>query len=137
MEATKAGGAPKTESREAGVFVIPLLRKILAKCENEFAAGEEGWMFRGETFLGPLDNLSRQEIPRYTDGAWFGWHAFRRGLATRLNEAGVNDKDIPSILLHADVFTTQAFYILPSRERAEMGLKKLGRTLRTKYGIKG
>jgi len=118
--------------------VIPLLRKILAKYKKEFPPGEEDWIFRGEKFLRPLDldNLSRREIPQYINGAWFGWHAFRRGLGTRLNEAGVDDKDIQSILRHADVSTTQAFYILPNRERAEAGLKKLDKTLRTKYGIK-
>ncbi len=31
-----------------------------------------------------------------------GWHAFRRGLGTRLNEAGVDDTEIQSILRHAD-----------------------------------
>ena len=80
---------------------------------------------------------SRREIPQYINGAWFGWHAFRRGLGTRLNEAGVNDKDIQSILRHADVSTTMAYYILPNLERAKAGLKKLDKTLRTKYGIKG
>jgi integrase len=117
-------GAPKTEAREAGVFVIPVLRKILAKYKNDFPTGEEGWVFRGEKFLRPLDldNLSRREIPKFVNGAWFGWHAFRRGLGTRLNEAGVNDKDIQSILRHADVSTTQAYYILPNHERAEAGM---------------
>jgi len=131
-------GAPKTEAREAGVFVIPLLRRILEKYKKDFPPGEEGWIFRGEKFLRPLDldNLSRREIPQYINGAWFGWHAFRRGLGTRLNEADVDDKDIQSILRHADVSTTQAFYILPNRERAEAGLKKLDKTLRRKYGIK-
>ena len=131
-------GAPKTEAREAGVFVIPLLRKILAEYKKDFPPGEEDWVFRGDKFLRPLDldNLSRREIPQYIDGAWFGWHAFRRGLGTRLNEADVDDKDIQSILRHADVSTTQAFYILPNRERAEAGLKKLDKTLRRKYGIK-
>jgi hypothetical protein len=33
--------------------------------------------------------------------------------------------------------TTQAFYILPNRERAEAALRKLDKTLRPKYGIKG
>ena len=82
------------------------------------------------------DNLSRRDIPQYINGAWFGWYAFRRGLGTRLNEAGVDDKVIQSILRHADISTTQAFYILPSRERAEAGMKKLDKTLRSKYGIK-
>ena len=64
-------GAPKTEARETGVFVIPLLRKILAKYKNDFPAGKDGWMFRGEKFLRPLDldNLSRREIPQHINGA--------------------------------------------------------------------
>jgi integrase len=132
-------GATKTEAREAGIFVIPLLGKILVKYKKAFPIGKEGWMFRGEKLLRPLDldNLSRREIPQYINGAWFGWHAFRRGLGTRLNEAGVDDKEIQSILRHADISTTQAYYILPNRKRAEAGLKKLGRVARKKYGIKG
>jgi len=81
-------GAAKTEAREAGVFVVPLLQKILKKYKENFPAGEEGWIFRGEKFMRPLDldNLSRREIPQYINGAWFGWHAFRRGLGTRLTK---------------------------------------------------
>ena len=62
--------------------MIPILRKILAKYEMEFPPTEEGWIFRGEKFMRPLDldNLSRREIPQYMNGAWFGWHVFRRGL---------------------------------------------------------
>jgi integrase len=95
-------------------------------------------MFRGEKMLRPLDldNLSRRDIPQHINGAWFGWHAFRRGLGTRLNAANVDDKTIQIILRHADVSTTQAFYILPNHERAEAGLRKLDKTLRSKYGIK-
>ena len=84
-----------------------------------------------------LDNLSRRDIPQYINGAWFGWHAFRRGLGTRLNEAGVDDTGIQSILRHADFQPRKYFYILPNRERAEAGLRKLDKTLRTKYGIRG
>jgi site-specific recombinase XerD len=54
-----------------------------------------------------------------------------------LNEAGVDDKDIQSILRYADVSTTQAYYVLPNRERAQAGMMKLDKTLRIKYGIKG
>jgi integrase len=131
-------GAPKTEAREAGVFVVPVLQKILAKYKTAFPSLGEGWMFRGEKMLRPLDldNLSRRDIPQHINGAWFGWHAFRRGLGTRLNAANVDDKTIQTILRHADVSTTQAFYILPNHERAEAGLRKLDKTLRSKYGIK-
>ena len=131
-------GAPKTEAREAGVYVIPLLRKILAKYKSAYPLIGEGRIFRGEKKLKSLhlENLARRDIPRYIKDGWFGWHAFRRGLGTRLNKMGVDDKEIQSILKHADISTTQAFYILPNRERAEASLKRLDKTLRTKYGIK-
>ena len=131
-------GDTKTEARESGVYVIPLLRKILSKYQKQFPPIGDDWIFRGEKLHHPLDldNLSRRDIPQYINGAWFGWHAFRRGLGTRLNDLGVDDKNIQSILRHANVSTTQTFYILPNRERAEAGMRKLDKTLRTKYGIK-
>jgi len=131
-------GAPKTEAREAGVFVLPVLQKILAKYRAAFPSVAEGWMFRGEKMHKPLDldNLSRRDIPQFINGAWFGWHAFRRGLATRLNDMGIDDKHIQAILRHADISTTQAYYIKSTRESAEAAMKKFGKTLREKYGIK-
>lgn len=47
---------------------------------------------------------------------WKGWHAYRRGLATKLHELGIPDKVIQAILRHEDVKTTQRSYIktLPS-----------------------
>jgi len=70
------------------------------------------------------------------NGAWFGWHAVRRGLGTRLNKMGVDDQKIQSILRHADISTTQAYYILPNLDRAKAGLKKLGAVAQKRYGIK-
>lgn len=130
-------GAPKTEAREASVYVTPLLRKLLTKYKQEFAPVGQGWVFRGERG-GPLnlDNLSRRDIPKHINGAWFGWHAFRRGLGTRLNEAGVDDKTIQSILRHADVSTTQAYYIKPDHAGGQRGLRKLGEAVQKKYKIK-
>lgn len=94
---------------------FPDAQEDSAKYRKDFPPGEVGWIFRGEKFLRLLilNNLSRRESPQYINGAWFGWHAFRRGLGTRLNEAGVDDEDIQSMLRHADVSTTQASYILP------------------------
>jgi integrase len=131
-------GSTKTDAREANVYVVPMLQKILAKYKTEFPKVGEGWIFRGEKLLRPLDldNLSRRDIPQFINGAWFGWHAFRRGLGTRLNEMGMDDKEIQAILRHADISTTQAYYILPNLERAKAGLKKLGAVAQKKYGIK-
>lgn len=131
-------GAPKTEARETGVYVVPLLRKMLAAYKSSVKVKcDGGWVFSGEK-RGPLnlDNLSRRDIPQYINGAWFGWHAFRRGLGTRLNEAGVDDKTIQSILRHADVSTTMAYYVQPDRSAGERGLRKLSAVLQKKYKIK-
>jgi integrase len=45
--------------------------------------------------------------------AWHGWHAFRRGLATNLNDLGALDLTIQRILRHSDVTTTRKSYIKP------------------------
>jgi integrase len=48
-------GTPKTEAREDGVYVVPVLRKIIAKYKKDFPPMGDGWMFRGEKLLRPLD----------------------------------------------------------------------------------
>jgi hypothetical protein len=47
-----------------------------------YAPVEGGGMFYGSKEKKPIDmdDLSRREIPQYINGAWRGWHAFRRGL---------------------------------------------------------
>jgi integrase len=128
-------GAPKTEARETPVHVLPDLAKILKTYKELFPPVGEGWIFRGERDFKPLnlDNLSRRDIPDYINGAWFGWHAFRRGLGTRLNEAGVDANTIQEILRHSDVSTTMAYYILPDPKRAAAGLEKFGSMMKRKY----
>jgi len=42
---------------------------------------------------------------------WHGWHAFRRGVATTLNDLGVDDKDIQDIMSHSDIRLTQNIYM--------------------------
>jgi hypothetical protein len=93
--------------------------------------------FRGEGFMRSLDldNLWGREIPKFINGAWLGemHSATRQTMERRWRERQGQSK---SILRHADASTTPAYYILPSHERAQAGMKKLDKTLRTKYGIK-
>jgi integrase len=56
---------------------------------------------------------------------WHGWHAFRRGLGTNLHRLGVPDKTIQAILRHANVSTTQTFYIKSISEDAVAAMEKL------------
>jgi integrase len=133
-------GAPKTEAREAGVPVAPLLREILTKykADKNFPPVDDDWMFYGQKEKKPIDmdNLSRREIPQFIDGAWYGWHSFRRGLGTRLSDMGMSATDIQSILRHSNISTTLAHYVFPNQVKAKAGLRKLTETIRKKYGIK-
>jgi integrase len=133
-------GEPKTEAKEAGVPVAPLLREILAKykANKDFPKVEGDWMFYGQKEKKPIDmdNLSRRDIPQFINGAWFGWHAFRRGLGTRLNDMGVSGVDIQKILRHANIATTLGYYVFANPDKTKAGLKKLTETVRKKYKVK-
>jgi hypothetical protein len=50
------------------------IQEILAKYKTQFPPVGDGWIFRGEKMLRPLDldNLSRRVIPHFINGAWFG-----------------------------------------------------------------
>lgn len=124
-------GALKTQAREAAIPVIPQLREILDVYKQQFPPNGNDWVFRGEKLGRPLDlnNVSRRDIPSIMPGAWRGWHAFRRGLGTRLNDLGVDAKTIQAVLRHANVSTTQAYYILPDKTRAQAGMDKLSKVL--------
>jgi integrase len=68
-----------------------------------------------------IPTLAKAKIP------WHGWHGFRRGLATNLNNLGVDDSVIQAILRHASVAVTQKHYILTTSPQAEEAMKKLGK----------
>ena len=50
--------------------------------------------------------------------------------------AALDDKTIQSILRHADISTTMAYYVQPNREAGRCGLKKLTDVMLKKYKIK-
>jgi integrase len=88
-----------------------------------------------------LRNRARPARIRRGDAA--GLKAFfellrRKGqIATTLTTWASDETGAPqSILRHADVSTTPAYYILPKHERAQAGMKKLENTLKAKYNIK-
>ncbi len=87
------------------------------------------------------------EFDRYTDRAeqrsqssdfacvekgrvpWFGYHALRRGLATNLHDAGVNDLTIQRILRHSDVSATRRAYIKRLPQQATDAMEKIQRAM--------
>jgi integrase len=61
-----------------------------------------------------LKNLVKRVILPALEGTgvdWSGWHGFRRGLATVLHAAGVDDRTISTICRHSNVAITQQLYI--------------------------
>jgi integrase len=60
---------------------------------------------------------------------WHGWHAARRGLGTNLYRLGVPEKTIQAILRHANVSTTNTFYIKSAADDMRAGMAKLERLL--------
>jgi hypothetical protein len=56
---------------------------------------------------------------------WHGWHAARRGLGTNLYRLGVPEKTIQAILRHANVSTTNTYYIKSAAEDTRIAMAKL------------
>lgn len=58
---------------------------------------------------------------------WQGWHAARRGLGTNLYRLGVPEKTIQAILRHANVSTTNTYYIKSAADDTRAAMAKLER----------
>lgn len=121
-------GETKTQESEAPVPCIPLLQKALAAHRKRQPESE--YVFAGERCHRPLNlaNLVRRDIVPALEGAglaWRGWHAFRRGLSSALNELGVDDSVIQQILRHSDVQTTQRHYIKTTSKQVQEAMTTL------------
>lgn len=118
----------KTPASAAPVPVLPVLKKAL-DAHKKRSLGE--FIFSGGTGRPlVLMNVTRRTIiPKLAKAkiAWHGWHGFRRGLATNLNDLGVDDSVIQAILRHASVAVTQKHYIKTASPQAEAAMKKLGK----------
>ena len=112
----------------------PPFAKLLEEHRNGHS--QDGFIFAGEKMGRPLNlaNLARRVIvPKLKEAGveWFGWHGFRRGLASNLYELGVPDKTIQAILRHANVKTTMDIYVKARPEASEAAMRKLEKTLKT------
>jgi integrase len=86
--------------------LIPALRDILDE-------------YRGERIIGRLFDVDLQKLGVSTirpiaDALgleWFGFHAFRRGIATNLYSLGASDKTVQRVRRHAKADVTREKYI--------------------------
>jgi len=106
---------PKTRASAQAVPVIRQLAEIL----NEYRASNgnpcDGVMFHhGGSEPLDLDKLALRVARPVVEGiglVWYGWHGFRRGIASNLYELGANEKIVQRILRHAKPHVTKDRYI--------------------------
>ncbi len=109
--------------------MIAQLKLFLDRYRASTGNPAEGFIFRnlcGNPLN--LDLLAREVIRPIFEAEkipWYGWHAFRRGLATNLHRLGVSDKVIQQILRHANVTSTINIYVKMVTRDAEEAMKRL------------
>jgi integrase len=120
--------APKTRASQDAVPVIPSLRSKLDLCRPRCGNPTSGLMFPGGSNapLDPsnLDRTIRRELKK-AGIPWLRFHAFRRGVATNLHDAGVNDLTIQRVLRHSDPSTTRRSYIKRLPQQATDAMSKM------------
>jgi integrase len=128
-------GVPKTLASAAPVPVLPILARALA--EHRARSRRDGFIFAaGNGAPLNLDNLARRVIrPALLKigVAWYGWHSFRRGLATNLYRLGVADKSIQAILRHESVVTTLGHYVKTASADSHAAMMRLENALANKW----
>ena len=106
---------PKTRASRQSVPVIPTLAKILDEHRASMHNPGTGVIFHsgnGEPM--DMDKLAQRVIRPAVEACglpWYGWHGFRRGIASNLYELGANDKIVQRVLRHAKPHVTRERYI--------------------------
>jgi integrase len=106
---------PKTRTSRQPVPVIPKLANLLDEYRASMGDPTTGAMFHngsGESM--DMDKLAQRVIRPAVEAIglpWFGWHGFRRGIASNLYQLGANEKIVQRILRHAKPHVTKDRYI--------------------------
>jgi len=127
--------APKTRASAQAVPVIRQLAEILDVYRISMGNPRTGVMFHSGTGE-PLDlnKLGQQVIRPAVEEIkldWYGWHGFRRGIASNLYELGANEKIVQRILRHAKPHVTKERYIKAFDPAVLAAMKSLETTLDT------
>jgi integrase len=144
-------GDPKTKARKASVPLIPTVRELLDLYRLRLGNPTTGVMFATEVGT-PIDlkNVFTRRIDPILNACaecgetkkkhrlvdhdyrrrddmveWHGWHAFRRGLGSNLNDLGVLDLTIQKILRHSNVTTTRKSYIHHREHQVTAAMEQL------------
>jgi integrase len=120
-------GPPKTKARRDSVPLLPVVKEALRAHQLEHP--ETKWVFEGP-YLKPLDLatfgtkrikplLHKQKLK------WYGWHAFRRGFATRLAAKNVPPKTLQLLLRHSSFSVTMKHYVKADEESKRDAIQQL------------
>jgi integrase len=138
---------PKTRASRDSVPVIRQLAEILDAYRKSMGNPEAGVVFHsGDGLPINLDAFTRRVVRPALQAIpvpWYGWHAFRRGLASNLYAMGAQDKVVQRILRHAKPHVTKDCYIkvfdrtlLEAMERLEVQIEALERAERSSLQLK-
>lgn len=121
-------GPPKTQARQDAVPLLPVVQEVLETHRNQNLHTQ--WVFEGPRVF-PLDlaTLGSKQIKTALEGSgvdWLGWHALRRGFATRLHEAGVQDKIIQSLMWHSSLSVTMKNYVKATPKANREAIERIG-----------
>jgi integrase len=131
---------PKTRASCNAVPVIGQLAEILEEYRKSVGSSESRMLFQGGGGLPiNLDAYSRRVVLpalKKIGIPWYGWHAFRRGLASNLYALGAQDKIVQRILRHSRPHVTRDCYIkvfdhtvLQAMQKLEAALERADRNL--------
>jgi len=120
---------PKRPKSKGTIPVIAPLRTFLERHWIRCGRPDRGFIFSNERQEPMnLEAMASDVIRPILQNAklpWYGWHAFRRGLATNLHRLGVSDRVIQEILRHANVTTTMNIYVKMVSADAVIAMKAL------------
>jgi len=135
---------PKTPKSAAPVPVIPNLKQLLDAYKATVALDSDGNpipdapMFPGQRQkYADLDKLALRVIRPAIESAglsWYGWHGFRRGIASNLYALGCDDLTVQRILRHSKVTVTREHYIQVRDEKVDQAMTKLDEAITTENG---
>jgi integrase len=124
---------PKTRASAKPVPVIRQLAEILDTYRSSIGNPLTGTIFHsGMDEPMDFDKLAQRVIRPVIEGLgleWYGWHGFRRGIASNLYELGANEKIVQRILRHAKPHVTKDRYIKAFDPAALAAMKRMETTL--------
>jgi integrase len=122
-------GPPKALARHDSIPLLPIVKRALD--EHKSRSGHSKWVFEGLRGK-PLDlaTLGSKRIKKALNGKveWLGWHALRRGFATRLHELGVQDRTIQALMRHSSLSVTMKHYVKATPQASRDAMERLNKS---------